>query len=202
MTGESPPGLRWGGLGVRPRPGRRCVAPRLRRGSAGRKAPVGHGFPGPRPALVQTPRHPGRARDDRQRRGLRLAPVQEGLQDPPAAPPAHPALPSSRDDQPLQPASPRADAKARGPEPDALSGKRPAVRPGTKQALLVDLLRRREGGTIAEIQQATGWQAHTARAAITGLKKKSFRVTSAPRRDGVRAYRLTPKHTDHGGDVG
>jgi hypothetical protein len=63
-------------------------------------------------------------------------------------------------------------------------------------------LRRREGGTIAEIQQATGWQAHTARAAITGLKKKSFRVTSAPRRDGVRAYRLTPKHTDHGGDVG
>jgi hypothetical protein len=110
--------------------------------------------------------------------------------------------PSSPDDQPLQPASPRPDANVRGPEPDALSSKRPAVRPGTKQALLVDLLRRPKGGTIAEIQQVTGWQPHTARAAITGLKKKSFGVTSAPRRDGVRAYRLIPKHTGHDGDVG
>jgi hypothetical protein len=94
------------------------------------------------------------------------------------------------------------DANARGPEPDAASNARPAVRPGTKQALLVDLLRRPEGATIADIQQATGWQAHTTRAAITGLKKKSFGVTSAPRPDGMRAYRLIPKNTDHGGDVG
>jgi hypothetical protein len=109
--------------------------------------------------------------------------------------------PSSRDDQPLQPASRRPDANVRGPKPDAPCGKRPAVRTGTKQALLVDLLRRPKGGIIVEIQQVTGWQAHTARAAITGLKKKSFGITSAPRRDGVRAYRLTPKHTGHSGDV-
>jgi Protein of unknown function (DUF3489) len=110
--------------------------------------------------------------------------------------------PSSRDDQPLEPASARADANARGPGPDAPSSKRPAVRPGTKQALLVDLLRRPEGATIAEIQQATGWQSHTTRAAITGIKKKSFGVASAPRPDGMRAYRLIPKNSDHGGDVG
>jgi Protein of unknown function (DUF3489) len=36
----------------------------------------------------------------------------------------------------------------------------------------VDLLRRPEEATIAQIQEATGWQPHTARAAITGLKKK------------------------------
>ena len=77
--------------------------------------------------------------------------------------------PSSRDDQPFEPATSRSDANARGPEPDAPSSKEPAVRPGTKRALLIDMLRRPEGGTIAEIQQATGWQSHTARAAITGL---------------------------------
>jgi len=110
--------------------------------------------------------------------------------------------PSSRDDQPLAPAIPREGATVQGPEPDAPSGKRPTARPGTKQALLIDMLRRPEGGTIAEIQQATGWQPHTARAAITGLKKKSLGVTSAPRRDGMRAYHLTPKHSGHHGDAG
>jgi hypothetical protein len=110
--------------------------------------------------------------------------------------------PPSEHAQPLEPATPRMDPNARGPEPDAPSNARPAVRPGTKQALLVDLLRRPEGATIAEIQQATGWQAHTTRAAITGLRKKSFGVASAPRPDGMRAYRLIPKNTDHGGGMG
>lgn len=104
--------------------------------------------------------------------------------------------PSSRDDQPPEPTTPSADANAPEPEPDTSSKERPAVRPGTKKALLVDLLRRPEGATIAEIQQATGWQPHTARAAITGLKKKNFAVTSAPRRDGTRAYRLTADDSD------
>jgi hypothetical protein len=102
--------------------------------------------------------------------------------------------PPSRDDQPLEPGTLRAAADA--PEPDAGSGEVPTVRPGTKQALLIDLLRRPDGATIAEIQQSTGWQPHTVRAAITGLKRKGFGVTSAPRGDGPRAYRLTPKNTD------
>ena len=110
--------------------------------------------------------------------------------------------PSSRSEQPLEPATPRADANAPDPEPDAPSNARLRVRPGTKKALLIDLLRRPEGATIAEIQQTTGWQPHTARAAITGLKKKSLAVTSAPRRDGPRAYRLTPDQAEPGEDLG
>jgi Protein of unknown function (DUF3489) len=101
--------------------------------------------------------------------------------------------PPSHDDRPLEPGTARAAADA--PEPDAASAEGPPVRPGTKQALLIDLLRRPDGATIAEIRQATGWQPHTVRAAITGLKKKGFGVTSAPRGDGPRAYRLTPKNT-------
>ena len=108
--------------------------------------------------------------------------------------------PSSLDDQSLRPPTPRGNAGA--PEPDGASKERLAVRPGTKQALLVDLLSRPEGASIAEIQQATGWQPHTARAAITGLKKKSFGVTGAPRDDGTRAYHLTPDRTDPSEDFG
>lgn len=109
--------------------------------------------------------------------------------------------PASQVDQPLAPTTARAEANTPEPEPD-MANKKPPVRPGTKQALLVDLLLRTEGASIPEIQQATGWQPHTARAAITGLKKKSFAVTSAPRGDGTRAYRLAPKNTDHSEDLG
>jgi Integrase core domain len=79
-------------LGVRPRRRRRCLQARLRRGPAGRAAPVGDRFPGPRSALVPKPRHPRRAGHDRQRLRLPLAAVPQGLPDARPAPPAHPAL--------------------------------------------------------------------------------------------------------------
>ena len=89
---RSPPGLGGCRVGVRPRRGRRRLQARLRRGPAGREAPVGHRLPGPRPALVQAPGHPGRARDDRQRLGLRLAPLPQGVPALAPAPHPHPAI--------------------------------------------------------------------------------------------------------------
>ena len=58
-----------------------------------------------------------------------------------------------------------------GPQaaPAARSGK---TRAGTKQALLVEMLRRPEGATIDEIVAATGWQPHTVRGAFAGALKK------------------------------
>ncbi len=48
-----------------------------------------------------------------------------------------------------------------------------AQRAGTKQAQIIALLQRPEGATIAEIVEATGWLAHSARGLISGgLKKK------------------------------
>jgi hypothetical protein len=67
-----------------------------------------------------------------------------------------------------------------------------AVRPGTKQALLIDLLKRKKGATIEKIVAATGWQPHSVRGAISGtLKKKlGLMVTSQKPSDGPRRYRI------------
>ncbi len=71
----------------------------------------------------------------------------------------------------------------------------PAVRPGTKQALLIDLLKRKKGATIEEIVEATGWQAHSVRGAISGaLKKKlGLMVTSDPVEKRGRVYRIVER---------
>jgi hypothetical protein len=62
------------------------------------------------------------------------------------------------------------------------------IRTGTKQALLVEMLEREEGASIQQIVDATGWLPHTTRAALTGLKKRGFEVTSE-KVDGLRHYR-------------
>jgi len=52
-----------------------------------------------------------------------------------------------------------------------------APRTGTKQEVVLSLLRRTEGATIAQIAEATGWQQHTVRGFLAGLKKTGRAVT-------------------------
>ena len=65
-------------------------------------------------------------------------------------------------------------------------------REGTKQATLIAMLRAESGATIAEIMDATGWQPHTVRGAMSGaLKKKlGLEVTSEKVEDRGRVYKL------------
>jgi hypothetical protein len=67
----------------------------------------------------------------------------------------------------------------------------PAVRPTSKAALVIDLLRDSKGATLQHITDATGWQAHTVRGFISGhLKMKlGLRVRSF-KRDGERVYSI------------
>ena len=51
------------------------------------------------------------------------------------------------------------------------------VRQGTKQAVLIDLLRQKNGATIDEIVDAIGWQAHSVRGAISGTLRKKLKLT-------------------------
>jgi len=49
-------------------------------------------------------------------------------------------------------------------------------REGTKQELVLAMLRRPEGATVAQIADATGWAQHTVRGFFAGLKKKGHVV--------------------------
>ncbi len=68
----------------------------------------------------------------------------------------------------------------------------PSARAGTKQALLIDLMKRKNGATIDEAVAATGWQRHSVRGAISGtLKKKlGLAVTSENLEGRGRVYRI------------
>jgi hypothetical protein len=85
----------------------------------------------------------------------------------------------------------RAGRKTSGSRPNGRTSPA-AIRPGTKQALLIDLLTRKKGATIDEAVEATGWQPHSVRGAISGtLKKKlGLAVTSEKPGDGPRRYRI------------
>lgn len=67
-----------------------------------------------------------------------------------------------------------------------------SARAGTKLARVVDLLRTETGATLAEIVEATGWQAHSVRGAISGtLKKKHCLTVTSEKVDGRgRVYRI------------
>ena len=66
------------------------------------------------------------------------------------------------------------------------------ARTGTKQALMIEMLRRPEGATVDQIMDATGWQRHTVRGAFAGALKKKLRlaVTSEKVEGGARVYRV------------
>jgi hypothetical protein len=68
----------------------------------------------------------------------------------------------------------------------------PKPRAGTKQAMLIALLRAPGGATMDEIVAATGWLSHTARGAMSGAlgKKLGHVVTSAKEENRGRVYRI------------
>jgi hypothetical protein len=78
---------------------------------------------------------------------------------------------------------------------EAPAPKQPTPRAGTKQAMLIEMLQTAEGATMDAIVAATGWQAHTARGAMSGaLGKKLGLVVNSIKEEGRgRVYRL-PQH--------
>lgn len=58
----------------------------------------------------------------------------------------------------------------------------------TKAALVERLLKARNGATIGQLVEATGWQPHTSRAFLTGLRKKGHNLIKDQRKDGTTSY--------------
>jgi hypothetical protein len=89
------------------------------------------------------------------------------------------------------PVPPATEATDADPE-TAAAPRRPRSREGTKEAQLIAMLRRTEGASLDQIVEATGWQKHTVRGAISGAlkKKRGLEVTSAKDESGARVYRI------------
>jgi hypothetical protein len=65
-----------------------------------------------------------------------------------------------------------------------------AVRPSKKSAI-VALLERPDGAAIGDLAAATGWQQHSVRAALTGLRKEGKELVRSKDAGGITHYRLT-----------
>jgi hypothetical protein len=55
----------------------------------------------------------------------------------------------------------------------------------TQAKLLLSLLQREQGATLAELVEATGWQPHSARAALTNIRKKGYNIAKGMRCDVI-----------------
>ena len=87
-----------------------------------------------------------------------------------------------------------ARSKAKAKRPSRARPRRPSKptpRAGTKQAQMIELLKRPEGATVEQIAAATGWQHHTIRGAISGALKKKLGLT----RRGHRTREVGPNKT-------
>ncbi len=60
----------------------------------------------------------------------------------------------------------------------------------SKKATIEALVARREGAVIEELIAATGWQEHSIRAALTGLRKAGHTIARVRDDSGVARYRI------------
>jgi hypothetical protein len=68
--------------------------------------------------------------------------------------------------------------------------RRGTPRPGSKQALVVSMLSKEKGVTLAALVEATGWLPHTTRAAMTDLRKRGFAVERTHDKTNGSFYRI------------
>lgn len=67
----------------------------------------------------------------------------------------------------------------------------------TKSELVTRLLSRKAGADLATLGNATGWQPHSVRAALSGLRKAGYAIDrqAAKSKDGGPVYRITAQPT-------
>lgn len=79
-------------------------------------------------------------------------------------------------------------AERAAPKPPSTAGKT------SKLDLIVSMLARSEGASLAELVDATGWQTHSVRGALAGaLKRKGYAIASE-KIDGGRRYRIESRN--------
>jgi hypothetical protein len=101
------------------------------------------------------------------------------------------SAPVTEADRAAAPAKKGKAAKRKARVTEAASADRPTPRAGTKQAQMIEMLRRPQGATVEQIATAIGWQHHTIRGAISGALKKKLGFTI----EVTRAREVGPNKT-------
>ena len=103
-----------------------------------------------------------------------------------------PAAPETETATTAPKAAKGAPKKTKATKAASTKGAGPAAREGSKKAIVLELLRRKDGATLAEIAKATDWQNHSIRGFISGSlnKKMGLKIESIKREDGERRYVL------------
>ena len=83
-------------------------------------------------------------------------------------------------------------AKSAAKKNDTVEPKPAVAREGSRKAVVIALLEKPDGASLAQIMEATGWQSHSVRGFISGslIKKSGLKVDSFKREDGQRAYAI------------
>lgn len=70
-------------------------------------------------------------------------------------------------------------------------------KPKTKNAQLIQMLNRKAGADVPTISEKLGWLPHTTRAALSGLRKSRFELTSErPGNGGPSRYHIVANPAD------
>ena len=86
-----------------------------------------------------------------------------------------------------KPAKAKAAKVRKAPASIRTDGEREVLREGSMGAEVVRLLSRKNGATMAQLMDTTGWKAHTTRAYFVSLRRKGYPVTLAAK----ATYRIT-----------
>ena len=109
--------------------------------------------------------------------------------------------PLPADDPELEAAVAAAEASWQQDQPNPVPKRGPG---NSKQALVIEMLKRPEGATIAQICEATSWQAHTVRGTFAGALKKKLGLAIVSEKiegpagtpgAGQRLYRIAEEAT-------
>jgi len=106
-----------------------------------------------------------------------------------------PEKPASKKGATRKKGAPSGPKAAKGAKPKKAASKKAAAKPAAertnKKAEVVALMKRAKGVTLAEIMEATNWQAHTIRGFVSTLGSKGGeRIESTKNAAGERTYKI------------
>lgn len=81
---------------------------------------------------------------------------------------------------------------------DALNNR--MAKSGSKREKLIRLVSRKNGSRTNQLEKELGWQSHTVRAAICGLRKTGIKIETRKTKSGQIIYRLIPADGKTGAD--